>query len=77
MLRKNATVKVLDVVVPIMAGLYFLMTLFIILTNISQIPTVFQQIFSEAFGLRQVVAGGFGAVLMNGAKRGLFSNRCV
>lgn len=73
-LRKNATVKVLDVVVPIMAGLYFLMTLFIILTNISQIPTVFQQIFSEAFGLRQVVAGGFGAVLMNGAKRGLFSN---
>lgn len=73
-LRKNATVKVLDVVVPIMAGLYFLMTLFIIFTNIGQIPAVFQQIFSEAFGLRQVVAGGFGAVLMNGAKRGLFSN---
>lgn len=73
-LRKNATVKVLDVVVPIMAGLYFLMTLFIIFTNIGQIPAVFQQIFSEAFGFRQVVAGGFGAVLMNGAKRGLFSN---
>ena len=32
------------------------------------------RIFSEAFGIRQVVAGGFGAVLMNGAKRGLFSN---
>lgn len=30
--------------------------------------------FEEAFGLRQAVAGGFGAVLMNGAKRGLFSN---
>ena len=28
----------------------------------------------EAFGLRQAVAGGFGAVLMNGVKRGLFSN---
>ena len=27
-----------------------------------------------AFGLRQAVAGGFGAVIMNGAKRGLFSN---
>lgn len=73
-LRKNATVKVLDVVVPIMAGFYFLMTLFIIFTNIGQIPAVFHQIFAEAFGLRQVVAGGFGAVLMNGAKRGLFSN---
>lgn len=73
-LRKNATVKVLDVVVPIMASFYFLITLFIIFTNIGQIPAVFQQIFAEAFGLRQVVAGGFGAVLMNGAKRGLFSN---
>lgn len=73
-LRKNATVKVLDVIVPIMAGFYFLMTLFIIFTNIGQLPAVFQQIFAEAFGLRQIVAGGFGAVLMNGAKRGLFSN---
>lgn len=73
-LRKNATVKVLDVIVPIMAGFYFLITLFIIFTNIGQLPAVFQQIFAEAFGLRQVVAGGFGAVLMNGAKRGLFSN---
>lgn len=73
-LRKNATVKVLDVIVPIMAGFYFLMTLFIIFTNITQLPAIFQQIFTEAFGLRQVVAGGFGTVLMNGAKRGLFSN---
>ena len=30
--------------------------------------------FEEAFGIRQVVSGGFGAVLMNGVKRGLFSN---
>lgn len=73
-LRKNATVKVLDVVVPIMAGLYFIITLFIIIKNAGQLPSVFQKIFSEAFGLRQVAAGGFGAVIMNGAKRGLFSN---
>ncbi len=73
-LRKNATVKVLDIVVPIMAGLYFLITIVIIAKNFSLIPSVFSQIFSEAFGLRQIVAGGFGAVLMNGIKRGLFSN---
>lgn len=73
-LRKNTTVKVLDIVVPIMAGLYLLITLFIIVKNIGLIPAVFQQIFEEAFGLRQVAAGGFGAVLMNGVKRGLFSN---
>ena len=73
-LRKNATVKVLDVIVPVMAGLYFFLTLFIICKNITLVPAVFQKIFAEAFGLRQAVAGGFGAVLMNGAKRGLFSN---
>ena len=73
-LRKNATVKVLDVMVPIMAGCYLLMTVFIILMNIQHLPAVFSRIFAEAFGVRQVVAGGFGAVLMNGAKRGLFSN---
>ena len=73
-LRKNATVKVLDVVVPIMAVCYFVITLFIIIKNIGSIPGVFGRIFEEAFGIRQVAAGGFGAVLMNGVKRGLFSN---
>ncbi len=73
-LRKNATVKVLDIIVPVMAACYFVITIFIILKNAGQLPAVFQRIFLEAFGLRQAVAGGFGAVLMNGAKRGLFSN---
>ena len=73
-LRKNATVKVLDVLVPFMAVCYFLMTIFIIIKNAALLPSVFAQIFSEAFGLRQAVAGGIGAVVMNGAKRGLFSN---
>ncbi|MCF2683267.1 alanine/glycine:cation symporter family protein [Faecalicatena contorta] len=73
-LRKDATVKVLDVMVPVMAGCYFLITLFIIVTNLSHLPVVFERIFSEAFGIRQAAAGGFGAVIMNGVKRGLFSN---
>ena len=73
-LRKNATVKSLDVIVPVMAVCYFVMTLYVIATNITHLPAVLGSIFSEAFGLRQVAAGGFGAVLMNGIKRGLFSN---
>ena len=73
-LRKNATVKVLDIIVPIMASCYFFITIFIIVTNAGQLPAVFGRIFSEAFGIRQVVGGGIGAVIMNGAKRGLFSN---
>lgn len=73
-LRKHATVKVLDIIVPVMAVCYFVITLFIIIKNAALLPGVFQRIILEAFGLRQVVAGGFGAVIMNGAKRGLFSN---
>ena len=73
-LRRNATVKVLDVIVPIMAVCYFAITIFIIIKNIAVMPSVFQRIFEEAFGIRQAAAGGFGAVLMNGIKRGLFSN---
>ncbi len=73
-LRKNATVRVLDFIVPIMAACYFFITVFIIVKNAGQLPAVFGRIFSEAFGLRQVAGGGLGAVIMNGAKRGLFSN---
>lgn len=73
-LRKNATVKVLDVMVPVMAGCYLLITVLLIIINIRFLPSVFTRIFQEAFGIRQVVAGGFGAVVMNGVKRGLFSN---
>ncbi len=73
-LRRNATVKVLDLMVPVMAVCYFFITIFIILMNITSLPSVFGRIFEEAFGIRQVVAGGFGTVLMNGVKRGLFSN---
>ena len=57
-----------------MAGCYLLMTVIVIVKNGGALPSVFERIFSEAFGLRQVAAGGFGAVLMNGVKRGLFSN---
>lgn len=73
-LRKNATVKVLDLIVPVMAACYFFITIFIIVKNAQLLPAVFQRIFAEAFGLRQAVSGGIGAVIMNGAKRGLFSN---
>ena len=42
--------------------------------NITALPGVFQRIFEEAFGIRQFAGGSFGAILMNGVKRGLFSN---
>lgn len=72
--RKDKIADVLNKLVPIMAILYFSLTLFILIKNIGSVPGMFLEIFEEAFGARQIVAGGFGAVLMQGVKRGLFSN---
>ena len=60
--------------VPVMGILYIGITLFILVKNIGYVPEMFAEIFAQAFGFRQAVAGGFGAMLMNGVKRGLFSN---
>ncbi|MGL4641459.1 MAG: alanine/glycine:cation symporter family protein [Cetobacterium sp.] len=72
--RKDKIAEVLNKLVPIMAILYFTLTLFILIKNIGSVPGMFLEIFEEAFGGRQIAAGGFGAVLMQGVKRGLFSN---
>lgn len=66
--------KVSEYVVPPMAGLYILAALVIVVANYSRIPDVFGLIFRSAFGLQEFAAGGFGAAVMNGIKRGLFSN---
>lgn len=73
-LRKRATVKVLDIMVPVMAIAYILATIFIISKNIHNLPGMFTEIFAGAFGFREISGGGLGAVVMNGVKRGLFSN---
>lgn len=72
--KNSGIVEVLNKLVPLMAILYFSVTLFIIVKNINLIPQMFENIFVQAFGFRQVVAGGFGSILMQGVKRGLFSN---
>ncbi|MBQ8438635.1 MAG: alanine:cation symporter family protein [Alistipes sp.] len=66
--------KVSSVIVPIMALGYILLALTIVILNISQLPAVLELIFKNAFGVEQVVGGGVGAALMQGIKRGLFSN---
>ncbi|MEG1584464.1 MAG: alanine/glycine:cation symporter family protein [Anaerovorax sp.] len=66
--------KISSVVVPIMALGYIGLTLFIIGKNITAIPGIFALIFTSAFGPEQFVGGVFGAAIMQGIKRGLFSN---
>jgi AGCS family alanine or glycine:cation symporter len=63
-----------SVLVPVMAVGYIILALVIIAMNIEQIPHVFKIIVLDAFGFTQIAGGGIGAAMMNGIKRGLFSN---
>lgn len=62
------------IVVPAMATLYILVSLYVIITNIGMVPEIFRDIIENAFGIRQAVGGGIGVAVMTGIKRGLFSN---
>lgn len=66
--------KVSSVLVPLMAVGYVVLALVVIVMNIQLIPHVFRLIVENAFGFEQVAGGGLGATMMNGIKRGLFSN---
>ncbi len=65
---------VAEFVVPIMAAGYVLVALFVLATNISEVPGAIAHIVKSALGFEQLVGGGFAAVVMQGVKRGLFSN---
>jgi len=63
-----------DVLVPVMAFTYIGMALFVIVTHIELVPQTLVLIVKSAFGLEPAFAGGIGAAIMMGVKRGLFSN---
>ncbi|WP_332712712.1 alanine/glycine:cation symporter family protein [Pelagibacterium mangrovi] len=65
--------NVAQVIVPFMAAIYLLVAIFVVVTNLSEVPGVFARIFSGAFGL-DAAAGGILGALMQGVRRGLFSN---
>lgn len=62
------------ILVPVMAIGYFFLAVYIVISNISILPHVMKVIVDSAFGISQVVGGGIGAAMVNGVKRGLFSN---
>ena len=66
--------KVSSVVVPIMALGYLLLAIVVVILNITHLPDIIAVIVKSAFGAEQFVGGGMGAAVMQGIKRGLFSN---
>ncbi|WP_017571530.1 alanine/glycine:cation symporter family protein [Nocardiopsis halotolerans] len=70
--RRIATVA--QGLVPLMAVLYILIGLWVVITNIGELPRVVGDIFASAFGAREFVAGGVGTAIVQGMRRGMFSN---
>jgi AGCS family alanine or glycine:cation symporter len=66
--------KISSVLVPVMAGLYILIGVFVIITNITRIPSVLALILADAFDFKAVFGGFTGSCMVLGIKRGLFSN---
>ena len=66
--------KFTNIVVPFMAIVYSLVVFYVIALNVSEVPGVLKMIVEEAFGWREAAGGAMGAGLVQGIKRGLFSN---
>ena len=66
--------KVSGIIVPVMALGYILLALVIVGMNITHLPDIIKLIVRSAFGWEQALGGGIGMTLMQGIKRGLFSN---
>ncbi|WP_214748974.1 sodium:alanine symporter family protein [Exiguobacterium sp. s189] len=63
------------IIVPVMAGGYILLAIWVVLTNLDVVPQVFSAIFSEGvLGFQQLFGGAVGAAVLQGIRRGLFSN---
>jgi AGCS family alanine or glycine:cation symporter len=74
-IRQIASVS--EYVVPFMAGAYLLVAIVVVIMNITEVPSMLWHIIANAFGFAEAaggVAGGMAAAMLNGVKRGLFSN---
>lgn len=66
--------SVTQVLVPVMAVLYLILGLLVLVLNITEVPAMFAMIIQGAFGMREFITGGLIGVIIQGMKRGLFSN---
>lgn len=65
---------IVSAIVPVMAGIYILLGLFVTIKNIAAVPLMLERIFTQAFDAKAVFGGFAGSCVMQGVKRGLYSN---
>lgn len=66
--------RILEYIVPFFAILYIFISLFVVFKNINIMPSIFKDIFMSAFGMKEMATGALIGAIMQGVKRGLFSN---
>lgn len=72
--KRDKIIESLNKIVPVMAVLYLGVVIYIILTNVTSFPAMFKEIFYQAFGGKEFFGGTMGGIIMQGVRRGLFSN---
>lgn len=70
----NRIANVVSFMVPIMAIGYVIVALYVLIVNAVHIPALFMSIIEAAFGIKQAVGGAIGVAMLQGIKRGLYSN---
>ena len=70
----NRIANVVSLMVPVMAIAYVVVAIFVLVLNIHHIPRLFMSIIEAAFGIKQAVGGAIGVAMLQGIKRGLYSN---
>jgi alanine or glycine:cation symporter, AGCS family len=73
----RSVARVAGIVVPVMAVAYLGLALWVVATNIAEVPAALALVLRSAFGLEPAaggIAGGIAAAMLNGVKRGLYSN---
>lgn len=72
--KRDKIIDSLNKIVPVMAALYLGVVIFVIVTNITSFPAMIKDIFYQAFGGKEFLGGSIGGIIMQGVRRGLFSN---
>ena len=73
--KRDKIIDALNKIVPVMAALYLGVVIFVIVElNITSFPVMFKDIFYQAFGGKEFLGGSIGGIIMQGVRRGLFSN---
>lgn len=67
-------IKFTSLLVPVMGVIFVIMALVMIVINIKNVPAMFGMIFKDAFNFKAIFGGVAGSALVEGIKRGLYSN---